>query len=269
MFRRIVLLGLAGVLVAGFSAVASAATTEEVLGKLLKQYGETKAYEADTKTLMKSGEMRGSAMTGHMATQVVEKDGKPVGTLMNWKQKIKDPAGGESEMLMVHDGEFVWIETKDPESGMVMVMKTKPGAQKAEGDAKQFTDDYDLKLVGEEDFDGQKMWVLEGAPKVERVEMKRPTMRGGMGPRPTEQPGKLRISVGQKDSYMHRFTQFDKAGKETSEMQFTNIKVNGKLAPSLFKYTPPRGAQVMDMTKGMPDFGGMIPKMPQGQGDDE
>lgn len=270
MFRKIFLLAMAGVLTTALSAVVSAETTEGVLGKLLKQHGEMKTYETDTKTIMKSGEMAGSAMTGHMATQVVEKDGKPSSTLMNWKQKMKGPDGTDQEMTMVNDGEFVWMEMKDPASGQVMVMKMKPDSQKVDsGDAKQFTDQYNLKLVGEEDFDGQKMWVLEGMPKVGD---KAAPARSGMGMRmgPAAPPDKVRISVGQKDNFVHRFVQIDKAGKETSEMQFTNIKANQKVDPKLFKYTPPPGARVMDMTKGMPglnDLKGMIPEGAEGGGE--
>ncbi len=253
MFRKIILLGMAGVLVALLSSAGTAATTEEVLAKLTKQHGEMKTFEADMKMMTKSGEGAGTTMTGHQAAQVAEKDKKPV-TLMNFRMKGGKPNTPPSDMLMVDDGEFLWQETKDPESGEVMVMKLKRGARKMDtGDAKEYTDQYDLKLVGDEEFDGQKMWVLEGAPKNETVEMKRMTPRGGMGmPPQAEQPGKIRMSVGQKDSYLHRTILYDKAGKETSETQMTNIKVNGKVDPKLFKYTPPPGATVMDMTKGMP-----------------
>ena len=51
-----------------------------------------------------------------------------------------------------------------------------------------------------------------------------------------------------------------------ADAQFTNIKVNGALDPALFKYTPPAGARVMDMTKGAPDIRGMMKTLPKEEG---
>jgi hypothetical protein len=76
------------------------------------------------------------------------------------------------------------------------------------------------------------------------------------------QPEKVRIYVGQKDLMCHRYLAYDKAGTEIMDMQMTNIKVNAVLDPALFKYTPPAGANVMDMTKGMPNMGDMMKNMP-------
>ncbi len=80
---------------------------------------------------------------------------------------------------------------------------------------------------------------------------------------PPQEPGKIRMWIGQKDLFAHRYIMYDKAGKEMAETRITNVKLNGKIDAKLFKYTPPPGARVMDMTKGMPDFGGMIPNVPE------
>ncbi len=60
MFRRILLVGMACVLVAGLSAAVSAATTEEVLAKITKQRGEVKTFEFDMSTTMKGADIRTS-----------------------------------------------------------------------------------------------------------------------------------------------------------------------------------------------------------------
>jgi len=252
-------MAMAGLLVFAVAASAPAITTEDVLAKLTKQRGEIKSFEYDMKMLSKTGPMKDGTMTSHVAMQVVEKDGKPAGHLMNMKSKMTRPDGVAQEVLMVNDGEFLWQEVKDPESGMVMVMKHKADTQKADaGDSKQFTDQYDLKYVGEEEFEGKKMWVLEGASKAKDEEGAGAAGGMGMGMGMMEQPAKARLSIGQKDSLLHRIILYNKEGKEMSEMQITNAKVNEKIDPALFKYTPPPGAKVMDMTKGMPDMGGMM-----------
>jgi len=256
------LLGVTLVMSWAVAAPVSAATTEEVLAKLTKQRGEVKTFEFDMKTIMK-GEQAGTS-TGHMAMQVVMKDGKPAGALMNVKQQM---TMGEMthDTLMVNDGEFLWMETKAPSSGRVMVMKYKPDTGANKNDPQEFTDQYDLKLVGEEDFDGQKCWVLEGTPKAKSAA---PAARGmgrgsmGMGMQ-AEEPGKIRMSVGQKDLFVRRYIFYSKSGKEISETQMTNVRLNGKLDPALFKYTPPKGAMVMDMTKGMPSLEDLKKLVPQ------
>ncbi len=223
--------------VAGMSLAAGATTTEDVLAGMSKQRGEVKTYEFDMKSEMK-GEHAGT-MNGHMATQAVEKDGKPAMSLMNMKASME--AGGmKQEMLMVHDGEFIWQEMKM--MGQVMVMKLKPNPQSSRNDPSAFQDMYDLKYVGDEDFDGQKMWVLEGTPKAGAAET-------GPG---AQQVGKVRIYVGQTDRFPHRWIAYAKDGSEMSDTQITNVKLNPKLDAGLFKYTPPAGARIMDMTKGMP-----------------
>ena len=85
------------------------------------------------------------------------------------------------------------------------------------------------------------MWVLEGTPKpgVDLVPK-------GMGPA-AQEPGKIRMSVGQADGFVHRWILYAKDGSVMGETQLTNIKLNGKLDPALFKYTPPAGARVMEM----------------------
>jgi outer membrane lipoprotein-sorting protein len=246
--RRFAIVLVALGIVAGLSlaAAASATTTEEVLAAMSKQRGEVKTFEFDMKTEMKGGPQEGAVMMGHMCSKSVEKDGKPAMPLTNMKMSM-DMGGMKQEMLMVHDGEFIWNEMKMMGRVMVMKMKPNPGANK--NDPSSFQDQYDLKYVGDEDFDGQKMWVLEGTPKAGTAAA---APSGPAG----QQPGKIRISVGQKDNFPHRWILYAKDGTEMAETQITNVKLNPKLDDALFKYTPPAGAQVMDMTKG-----GM-PKMP-------
>jgi len=263
MRKAIVLTGvLYGLLVMWLAAAAPAvaATAEEVLAKLAKNEGEVKTFEADMKTIAKAGE-KTHELTGHIATQAVLKDGKRTGTLLNVKQQMAMDDGSVINTLVVNDGEFLWMETRHPQMG-VMVMKNKADAGNSPpADPQKFRDQYDLKLAGEEEFDGQKMWVLEGTPKEKAADA---PPAGGMGPQALK-PAKVHIYIGQKDLLCHRFRSYDKEGNETADVQFTNIKVNGALDPALFKYTPPPGARVMDMTKGTPDIRGMMKNLPKGK----
>jgi outer membrane lipoprotein-sorting protein len=123
-----------------------------------------------------------------------------------------------------------------------MVTKSKADpAQQQTGDTSALRHQYDLTLVGEGEFDGQKMWMLEGTPKAKADEKA-----------PPAGPSKVKVDIGQKDLMAHRITVLYKGGSEVVDVQLTNLKVNPTLDPALFKYTPPAGAEVTDMTKGLP-----------------
>jgi outer membrane lipoprotein-sorting protein len=62
---------------------------------------------------------------------------------------------------------------------------------------------------------------------------------------------KVRMVVNQTDCMLRRMVLYDKDGKEMAEMRFTNVKVNGPIDPALFKYTPPDGVKINDMTGGV------------------
>jgi outer membrane lipoprotein-sorting protein len=253
------IIGVATCLVA--APIAKAATLEDILAKLSANEATVKSFDADVKSIMKM--MPGMEMSGHIAVQSIVKDGKRAGSLMNMKQSMKM---GEMTiaMVMVCDGEFVWTESQTPGGVMVMKMKFDPTQQQT-GDTSTLRDSYDLKLVGEEEFDGQQMWILEGTPKAKAAPAKAEVAaKDAAGMDPPTQTGKSHFYIGQKDLMTHRVITFDKAsGKEMADIQFTNIKLNPKLDPSLFKYTPPEGANVMDMTKGMPVMKALPPSSPK------
>jgi outer membrane lipoprotein-sorting protein len=264
--RKWIIVGCALGLMAGLGlgvASASAATLDEVLALLNKNEATVKNFEADVKISAKAA---GQAVesTGHMVAQPVVKDGKRGVSLMNMKQKMT-VAGMAMETLMVCDGEFIWTETRNPQIG-VMVTKNKIDPTKQQtGDAHELQDQYDLKLVGEEEFDSQKTWILEGTPKAKPADKAADkTAAGAPSMDPAAQVGKVRINVGQTDNMTRRVRTYDKADQEVSDMQMTNIKLNGTLDPALFKYTPPEGAMIMDLTKGMPNMQDMMKNMPKG-----
>jgi outer membrane lipoprotein-sorting protein len=106
------------------------------------------------------------------------------------------------------------------------------------------------------------MWLLEGTPKKKAPDGAAATTRS-MGPAAPE-VAKIKIDIGVKDLMCHRYRAYDKADKEMMDTQFTNMKPNATPDAALFKYTPPAGARVMDMTKGMPDMSEMMKSMPKG-----
>jgi outer membrane lipoprotein-sorting protein len=105
-------------------------------------------------------------------------------------------------------------------------------------------------------------WVFDGTPKVKDA--------SGDPRDPMARVSKVKFYIGQSDLLLRQYMAYDKGGNEMMNVQFSNSKVNGKVDRALFKYTPPPGAHVMDMTKGrpgMPDLDAlkkMIPTPPEG-----
>lgn len=230
-------------------------TADELLKQMGAKAGERKTYEADTKMTSES-QMGVMSSVGHFATELTEKDGAKVQKMCNTMDMTvkQDDQEQKMQMKMVNDGEFLWTEMRNPSLPFVQVMKMKPGQTMPGRMApdpdptkrmEEMKKTYDLKVVGEETIDGQKMYILEGTLK-----------ENAAGP---GQAPKVRMYINENDLAMRRVVAFDADGKQIGTMDFTNMKVNQPINADLFKYTPPPGARVMDMTKGfpgMPPMGG-------------
>jgi hypothetical protein len=91
--------------------------------------------------------------------------------------------------------------------------------------------------------DGQPAWVIEGTWKETAISNKQVAAQAAMF-------GKTRLHVSKKDGFVRQVEQFDKAGKNTvMTMQFTNVKLDADLPDARFKFVPPEGLPVMDMTE--------------------
>ncbi len=98
---------------------------------------------------------------------------------------------------------------------------------------------YSFTVLPAAELHGQKMHVLEG------------TLKPGAQ---TNHPaaamfGKLRLHIGQADGFMHQIEMFEKdATNVVMRQEFTNLKFNEPLPADTFRFTPPPGVPVVDMT---------------------
>ena len=159
---------------------------------------------------------------------------------------VKEDRGEE---MLVSDGVVVWLHLRKRGAEKVTVRKVaaetvKMGlgswAREMNGENQKRWERFELTVVGEDEIEGQKMYVLEGKSKTDR-KTGRP-----------EQSKK--VWVGQEDLFVHRDVttraQKDPTKPWVRTVEFTGIKVDQKVDPELFKYTPPKGVQVQDMTGG-------------------
>jgi outer membrane lipoprotein-sorting protein len=100
-----------------------------------------------------------------------------------------------------------------------------------------------IATVTEDTIDGRKMYVLEGTLKT--------------GPEGSTMSGKL--CVDQESLLLRRRTitsvskaKPDEPQTHTSTTDYLNIKLNQKLDPKRFQYSPPEGAVITDNTQPKP-----------------
>jgi outer membrane lipoprotein-sorting protein len=117
--------------------------------------------------------------------------------------------------------------------GQTMGPEQGPGTTPDEA-MDQLKKQFDFVKVDSATIDGRSMYVLEGTPKAGQPEAR--------------MLSKIMYFFDQETLVMRRMVTLDKAGKESSRFDLTNVKTNGELDPKLFDYTPPPGVQVQDMT---------------------
>ncbi|KPJ54379.1 MAG: hypothetical protein AMS16_04835 [Planctomycetes bacterium DG_58] len=254
MRRSFVVACCAVVLILGVRKASALPTVDELLKEAVEAQKDVGSFSADTNVSMSMGPMR-MAGTGKMAGKKDTKDGE---TLRRFFQTLKTkttaPNGQEIEMQqkVVNDGKFLWMETRHPMMPAPMVTKQRaedslpggagrPGADPS-AQMEQFKEMYDLKVTGEDRMDGVEVYILEGKLREDYVKKHRTSdmLKAMMY--------KMKLHVGQKDFFPRKFVCQTEQGQETSSMELKNVKLNVKVDDSLFKYTPPPGAQVTDQT---------------------
>jgi len=234
------------VLVTAASVSAALPTAAEVIEKITAKAKDIRTLEGDFQSSLL--EAHENKFIAHFATMTKEEDGKVMRLDFVRGKMTIDAVTYEAKL--VNDGVFIWSEQRDVENG-IQVTKRKVRAEE-KGDPylellKDMKSDNALfayEVIGEETITGQKMYVMERHSDV--IDNNKLTSKV------TE-----KLWVGQDDLLIHRETrvvfdydarygaEFSAASSETT-MEFTNLKVNQKVDPALFKYTPPDGVKVQE-----------------------
>jgi outer membrane lipoprotein-sorting protein len=232
---------LVATMAAGSVMAAELKTADEIIEFSSKKQAGYKTVSADYRQTM---QMMGSPMqfSGHLWQQ------QPRQMRMEMDMPMM---GQQAKMLMVlgTDG-IMWQEMGLPGGKQIMKMDlnqmkgANPLDQADPSQAwKKQKEWMDFTLVGTEELDGQPVYVLEGKWKEAATKTPQGAAMAAMF-------SKSRLYLGQRDGYMHKMAQYDKAGSTVvMTMEFANVKFDEELPAKLFTYQPPEGAPVMDMTK--------------------
>jgi outer membrane lipoprotein-sorting protein len=225
-------------------------TAEELLARMEASVAKLSSFQADMR--MTSQGSRSMEATTHFVFERSVKDGNSLEcAFLTVNVTMKGPDGKEAthQQKTVSDGLFFWVETRSSDEPGISVTKNDVRSPMAPRmytflNRRTFFVTYALKVVGEETTDGRKMFVLEGSQAPDRLAQMQ------------SKENKVKLWIGQDDMIPYRLISTgQRANQEQTNvttMEFLNVKLNEKIDPEIFKYTPPPGAIIRDMTKPKP-----------------
>lgn len=138
----------------------------------------------------------------------------------------------ESKGTSVVDGEFMWSYSESMGNKSATKMKV-PENQKNQFDPSAGWEQFHIALKDDEAVGDAKCWVIEMTPKDAALKA---------------QMSKSVTYYDQKTGLMAKQIGYDGEGKVMSTMTVSDVKINEKIDPKVFTFTPPPGVQVQDMT---------------------
>ena len=224
------------------SGAVALPTAAEVIDRMVARIGKISSLEVDanwTETVNKTEHRF------HYAIEVRVEDDKAVRRYSVTEKMTIPLEDGRTETVesrITCDGIWVWIETRGPGDTGVRVRKERPAydfpylgmAREMKSQAGEMNWQVQEASIG-----NQRAFILEGHNNV-------------------EPPGTIPVNVarkvwvGQDDLLIHRIDFLPLRSRPgvqpdtTSVTVFTNLKVNQKVDPGLFKYMPPEGAKVVE-----------------------
>jgi outer membrane lipoprotein-sorting protein len=242
MKRRV---GLVAVLLMGFGAAAMADELEAAQKRIVEAWNKQKSFTAKVETTQRV-ELGDTVMEGKSTgTLEVQREGDKV--RMYTEQKIsmttktgKEETKMEQSSTTVMDGEFVYTLSDTGGQKSATKMKYSPLMT---GDPKATFEDftkqkYTVKLLPEETVSGRKAFVMEVTPS-------QPD-QGPMG------LGKMRYCFDQESGILLQMVTLGVDNKPMMTTTYSDLKLDAKIDPQHFKFTPPAGVKVVDQTTAKP-----------------
>lgn len=220
-----------------------AESLEDVKKAITSKYKAYKTLQFKMK-MTNNMEMSGMSMKldADMAVEYERKDEKTVLSRTETKSKNIQKMGEnevktESTTLSVSDGKIIWMMMDNAGEKTVTKSKVDPNQQDVfDHDKlfKQMEEMYSLKLLPDETIDGKPCHVIEMTPKQEMMK---------------QMTSKMVQYYDKKTGIGMKTLTYDPKGKVTGTTITTDVKIDEKISPDRFTYTPPAGVQVIDQTK--------------------
>lgn len=235
-------MALAWALAPGTAHAADPTTLEEAVAAIKESAGEIESWSADVDIEMAMGGMKmvqsgefvakGDLIAGALSLEMMGQ------TMSN--KVVRDKSG------------TTWTETSA--GGRTMVLKaegtTSDGPLDMSEDPTKQLEAYmamaELSFSGTETRDDQKVYVFEGPIK---PDFKETLDEGGELAQMGMSLDKVRLEIGAEDGFPRQIRMIGANDAPFMTMNYKNLKFGIEIDDARFEYTPPEGAQVMDMAQ--------------------
>ncbi|MCL4215847.1 MAG: hypothetical protein KJ052_02405 [Candidatus Hydrogenedentes bacterium] len=220
-------------------------TLESLEQHLGEQWEKISAFTAQVKMtadITAKGIRMNTAMEGPMVLERLPDGSSRYRTEMDGNIKI-GPFGlinFDTKSLMVSDGDVLYSETRS--MNKITVTKSRADAKPEDapggGSSKLAAarKKFDLKVLPEETLRGRPVYVLQGKPKEAQQ------------PDSPVQIDRALFYFDKATGIQLRISVFDTADNVITQLDFNNIRLNPRVDPKQFDYTPPTGAEIIDNT---------------------
>lgn len=143
-----------------------------------------------------------------------------------------------ARILTVYDGEYLYQHQVAEQLGQNMATKRKMDSGGMLAGGEQMFDilrsNFDLTAGADTKVNGDDCWVIDARPKMPNPQPGAPTV--------------LTHYIRKKDGFEVKLVGVNADGKTVLETTYSDIHLNEPIDPSRFKFVPPEGVNVMDIT---------------------
>jgi outer membrane lipoprotein-sorting protein len=174
-------------------------------------------------------------VTSYFGGETKETESKTMFKKPNMIKSIVTESGKENQTTIVSDGKIVWSYT--PDTNTVTKMKISKPSELTENDytniIDNFLNDTNVTVLGVENVDGRKTYLLETTPKENDGDY--------------ELIYKTKIWVDQETWMPLKYETYNVDEKPTMKLEIQDLKVNTGIPDSEFKFEIPKGAKIIDL----------------------
>ena len=243
-FRGFLFLCCSAVLFLSARSASALPEARDLLEQLVTTVNELRSFSEDVRSTS-TGPGISDTSTGSVVMMKSDEKGKPVERFFS-ATKINRKVDGKPlvhEFKTVNDGAYLWQEKRSSDLTQIVVIKdlaSGPGqiawTQKVIMGMRELWGNFDLEVTHEDTIAGQKTYLLEGIRKTE------------VPPGIAVPEVKLKLWLS-KDDYLPRRLSITsemsgQKGVVVHTTDYLKVKVNEKVDPAVFAYTPPEGVQV-------------------------
>lgn len=216
----------------GTQLFAQGLTTDEISDAIAQLAETTDSYQADFTVITEKKGVSKTAI-GHIKYKWPNK---------SWRE-IRRQGDGALMGLVISNGKIKWNYIPIGNLALKYDLEAldEDAQQKGWGSAADL-DEASLEYVGQEQLDGEKVYVLEGIPS-DLLKQKNP-----------EQPGKVRVFIGVKDGIIRKMITYNVHGEEIASQIYRNIQQDLSISNKDFEFIPPAGTKILEMK----DIGSII-----------